>query len=142
VTWIAWNCVWQRNNNAAGHLRKEFTQRFPDIPWVDIVGFRMRHSWELHRGSFEDWTLHNNWGRRPEGGESFIDIQNRFLPFIKSLTHDGLHTNYHVLCVGHGGLLQLMLSLVLTNINNDFVRSHGMAHTDCIIAELHAEGFP
>jgi uncharacterized protein with HEPN domain len=25
---------------AAARLPKEFTARFPDIPWVDIVGFR------------------------------------------------------------------------------------------------------
>lgn len=25
---------------AAAHLPKEFTERFPDIPWMDIVGFR------------------------------------------------------------------------------------------------------
>jgi len=25
---------------AAARLPKEFTKRFPDIPWVDIVGFR------------------------------------------------------------------------------------------------------
>lgn len=99
-------------------------------------------SWGLHRAIYEDWTLNHNHVRKPEGGESFMDIQNRFLPFIKSLTHDGLHPNHHVLCVGHGGLLQLMLPLVLTNIDNDFVRSHAIGHTECVIAELHAEGFP
>jgi uncharacterized protein with HEPN domain len=25
---------------AAAHLPKEFTKRFPGIPWLDIVGFR------------------------------------------------------------------------------------------------------
>jgi len=25
---------------AASHLPKEFTNRFPEIPWVDIIGFR------------------------------------------------------------------------------------------------------
>lgn len=25
---------------AAAHLPKDFTKRFPEIPWVDIVGFR------------------------------------------------------------------------------------------------------
>src|SRR4030067_539877 len=94
-------------------------------------------SWGLHREIHEDWTLNHNWQRKPEGGESFLDIQNRFLPFIKSLTYDGLRTNHHVLCVGHGGLFQLMLPLVLTNIDDDFVRSHGIGHAECVIAELH-----
>ncbi|MEO5887552.1 MAG: DUF86 domain-containing protein [Anaerolineales bacterium] len=25
---------------AAAHLPKEFTTRFPEIPWIDIIGFR------------------------------------------------------------------------------------------------------
>ena len=97
-------------------------------------------SWKLHREIYEDWTLHHNYQRQPEGGECFLDIQNRFLPLIKSLTNDGLHTNHHVLIVGHGGLFQLMLPLVLTNIDNGFVRSHGIRHTDCVIAEQQAGG--
>jgi broad specificity phosphatase PhoE len=92
-------------------------------------------SWKLHRELYEDWTLHHNYLRRPEGGECFLDIQDRFLPFIKALTLDGLHTNHHILLVGHGGLFQLMLPLVLSNIDDLFVRSHGIEHTDCIIAE-------
>src|SRR4026209_239921 len=66
-------------------------------------------SWELHRGFYEDWTLHHNYLRKPDGRENFLEIQDRFLPFIKSLTLDGLHTDHHILCVGHGGLFQLML---------------------------------
>ena len=95
-------------------------------------------SWLMHREIYEDWTLHHNYQRQPEGGECFLDIQNRFLPFIEALTHDGLHTNHHILFVGHGGLFQLMLPLVLTNIDNGFVRSHGIKHTDCVIAEQQA----
>ena len=97
-------------------------------------------SWIMHREIAEDWTLHHNYLRRPEGGESFVDIQNRFLPFIEALTHNGLHTNHHILVVGHGGLFQLMLPLVLTNVDDAFVRSHGIEHTGCIIAEQQPAG--
>jgi broad specificity phosphatase PhoE len=95
-------------------------------------------SWGLHREIYEDWTLHHNYQRRPEGGECFLDIQDRFVPFIKALTHEELNTNHHVLLIGHGGLFQLMLPLVLTNVDDAFVRSHGIDHTDCIIAEQHS----
>jgi len=97
-------------------------------------------SWKLHREIYEDWTLHHNYQRQPEGGECFLDIQNRFLPFIEALTHNGSNTNHHILFVGHGGLFQLMLPLMLTNIDNGFVRSHGIKHTDCVIAEQQAGG--
>lgn len=95
-------------------------------------------SWMLHRKYSNDWTLHGDLLSKPEGGESFVDIQNRFLPFIDSLKQGN---EKHVLLVGHGGLFQLMLPLILKNVDNDFVREHGIGHTDCIIAELHSDGF-
>lgn len=90
-------------------------------------------SWRMHAEIAEDWVVHRNYGRKPQGGESFVDIQNRFLPFIESFKKD--HED-HILLIGHGGLFHLMLPLVLTNIDDDFVRSHGLGHTECVIAEL------
>ena len=97
-------------------------------------------SWGLHRQIYEDWIVHHNYHRQPDGGECFLDIRNRFLPFIKALTEDGSNTNRHILLVGHGGLFQLMLPLVLSNIDDAFVRSHGMQHTDCVIVEQQSAG--
>lgn len=95
-------------------------------------------SWMLHRKYSNDWILHNNLLSKPEGGESFVNIQNRFLPFIKSFKHD---TNEHIMLIGHGGLFQLMLPLVLTNIDQEFVSSHGIGHTECVVAELQTDDF-
>ena len=95
-------------------------------------------SWRLHRAFYEDWTFRYNHSSKPEGGECFVDIKNRFLPFIDSLSRDG---DDHVLLIGHGGLFHLMLPLVLANIEDDFVRTHWIGHTECIIGELHTDGF-
>lgn len=95
-------------------------------------------SWRLHQEYYEDWTLRHNHSNKPEGGECLVDIKNRFLPFIHSLSQDG---DDHILLIGHGGLFHLMLPLVLTNIDNDFVRTHWIGHTECIIGELRAHGF-
>ena len=95
-------------------------------------------SWRLHRHYYEDWTLRRNYSNKPEGGECFVDIQNRFLPFIESFKHE---SDDHILLIGHGGLFHLMLPLILTNIDNDFVQTHWIGHTECVIAELQAEGF-
>jgi len=95
-------------------------------------------SWKQHRKYYEDWTLRHDFLSRPEGGESFVDIQNRFLPFIEALKNED---EGHILLIGHGGIFHLMLPLILTNIDNDFVRSHGIGHTECIDAELHSDGF-
>ena len=95
-------------------------------------------SWMLHRKYSNDWILHNAPLSKPEGGENFVDIQNRFLPFIESLKQS---MSEHTLLIGHSGLFQLMLPLVLTNIDHDFVSSHGMGHTECVIAKLQTDSF-
>jgi probable phosphoglycerate mutase len=97
-------------------------------------------SWKLHRAIADDWTLHHNYQRRPEGGECFLDIRNRFLPFVERLTSDGSPWGGHVLLVGHGGLFHLMLPLILTNIADSFVRSHSLGHTDVVLAEQRPDG--
>lgn len=103
-----------------------------------LEGKSDEESWRSHRQYYEDWVLRHDYLSKPEGGESFVDIQNRFVPFIESLKR------YHdedILLVRHGGLFHLMLPLVLNNIDDNFVRSHEIGHTDCIIAELHSDGF-
>ena len=95
-------------------------------------------SWRLHREYYEDWTLRHNYANRPEGGECFTEIQDRFVPFIESFKQEG---HDHILLIGHGGLFHLMLPLVLANIEDDFVSLHGIGHTGCVIAELHSDEF-
>lgn len=97
-------------------------------------------SWKLHSEIANDWTLNQNVLRKPEGGEDFLDIKKRFIPFIESFTHNELHTQDHILFVAHGGLLQLMLPELLTDIDHAFVRSHGIRHTQCIIVEPQPNG--
>lgn len=97
-------------------------------------------SWQLHQEIAEDWLLHHNWERRPDQGESFLDIKHRFLPFIEQLTQPASLHDKHMLLVGHGGLFKLMLPLILTNIDVPFVTQHPISHTDCIIAELQPNG--
>ena len=104
-----------------------------------LEGQSDEESWRLHRQYYEDWTLRHDYLSKPEGGESFVDIQKRFLPFIESLKRGD--EDEHILLVGHGGLLHLMLPLILTNIDNDFVNAHGIGHTEYVIAELRTDGF-
>ena len=92
-------------------------------------------SWKLHGEIAEDWTINHNYLRKPQGGENFLDIKKRFIPFIESFTHNHLNSQNPVLFVSQGGLLQLMLPKILTNVDRDFVRSHGIGHTQCIITK-------
>ena len=97
-------------------------------------------SWKLHREIAEDWTLNLNYLRKPEGGECFLDIRNRFIPFLEELTRDSTQQDNHILLVGHGGLFQLMLPLILINVDVAFAKSHGMGHTETILAQQEQDG--
>lgn len=97
-------------------------------------------SWQLHSEIAEDWTLNHNYLRKPVGGENFLDIKKRFIPFVESVSQNHSNSQEYILFVSHGGLLQLMLPEILTNIDHNFVRSHGIGHTHCIIVEHQPNG--
>jgi len=122
----------------AFYLPYQVTEALREYDCGYLEGKSDEDSWKRHRQYFEDWTLHQKYTSKPTAGESFIDIQDRFLPFIESLKH---RDDDHMLLIGHGGLFHLMLPLILTNIDNDFVSSHGVGHTECIMVELCPEGF-
>ena len=123
------------------HLPYQVTEALREYDCGILEDKSDEESWKLHSEIAEDWTLSHNYLRKPEGGENFLDIKKRFIPFIESFTHNGLHSQDHILFVSHGGLLQLMLPEILTNIDHAFVRSHGIRHTQCIIAEFHSGRF-
>ena len=114
----------------AFHLPYQVTEALREYDCGILEEQSDEESWKLHSEIAEDWILNHNHLRKPEGGESFLDIQNRFLPFIKSLK---ARIDKHILLIGHGGLFHLMLPLILTNIDNEFVRSHGLGHTDYVL---------
>ena len=123
------------------HLRYQVTEALREYDCGILEDRSDEASWRLHTEIAEDWTLHHNHLRKPEGGESYLDIQDRFLPFIEKLKRERLNDDEHILLVTHGGLLQLMLPLIFTNVDNHFVRLHGVHHTECVIAELRSDGF-
>jgi broad specificity phosphatase PhoE len=95
-------------------------------------------AWQVWHEVFDDWTMHRRWDQRIEGGESFYDVRDRFVPLIEGLVaHD---TDANLLCVAHGGVLWLMLPLVLSNVDTDLMSKHGFGHTTCIVSELEPDG--
>lgn len=97
-------------------------------------------AWGMWQALFDDWVVHKRWERRIEGGESFYDIRDRFVPFIEGLVARYGATDANLLCVAHGGVLWMMLPLVLPNVDNDFVQKHNLGYTTCIVSELGSEG--
>lgn len=120
------------------HLPYQVTEALREYDCGILEEKSDEESWRSHRWFYEDWTLRHNYANKPEGGECFTEIRDRFVPFIESFKREG---DDHVLMIGHGGLFQLMLPLVLNNIDDDFVRSHGLDHMHYVIAELQTDSF-
>lgn len=97
-------------------------------------------AWQLHFAVFDAWVQKSDWERRIEGGESFIEIRNRFVPFIERLIAEYEGSAADIVLVGHGGLYRCMLPLVLANADFDFVLNQPMGNTVCIVTETRPEG--
>jgi probable phosphoglycerate mutase len=83
---------------------------------------------------WDDWILQGNWSHGFEQGESFEDIQARFLPFI-----DSLRQRFHdetMMLVGHGGTFRAMLPLILENIDFPFSHQNWIPNAGYVGAEL------
>ena len=97
-------------------------------------------AWDLWQELFDAWVVHKRWGQRIEGGESFDDIRQRFVPFIEGLVRQYGPTEEGVLCVAHGGVYWMMLPLVLKNVDHALISKHRFGYATCIVSELRPEG--
>lgn len=92
-------------------------------------------AWQGWKELYDAWVVHHMWDQRIEGGESFNDIRNRFLPFIEGLMSRYREATTKIVCVSHGGIYSLMLPLVLKNITREHFSQYGIDYTTCIVAE-------
>ena len=73
-------------------------------------------AWALHQTVVEAWMEYGDLDARIEEGESFVDVRDRFVPFVRGLM-ESYEEAAPVILVGHGGLYQCMLPLVLENLD-------------------------
>ncbi len=91
--------------------------------------------WRMHTAQREAWLKQQRWEERLEGGESFYDIRDRFVPLIDSLKERCAATQEHILLVGHGGTYACMLPLVLENVSFGTPAAREFPNTGVVIAE-------
>ena len=75
-----------------------------------------------------------------EGGESFLDIQARFEPFIDGMIQRYGETGANVVCVAHGGVYRTMLPSLLKNVTAELISRYGFEYSACIVAEWRPAG--
>jgi probable phosphoglycerate mutase len=120
------------------HAPMETTEALREWSVGIYEGTTDKEGWELHRQVQEDWFFKNKPESKMPGGESFLEIRERFVPFIDQLTQND--TEQNILCVAHGGLYLAMLPVIFKNIDLPFANEHGFPYTSCTIAEARAEG--
>jgi broad specificity phosphatase PhoE len=96
--------------------------------------------WELHRQVQDDWFVHHKLDSRMPGGESFLDVRERFVPFVEGLVRTGRNADRNIVLVGHGGLYIAMLPAVFQNVDWSFARQQGFPNTGCALAEARPDG--
>lgn len=92
-------------------------------------------SWKLHSQIFNQWN-DGKWDDRIQGGESFNDMRNRFLPFLGCVLNEfqGLHVN--IIMVGHGGLYHCMLPLVIEDLDSKYMAKNPLSNTGFIHVKI------
>ena len=97
-------------------------------------------SWQQFFQLVDTWMLQRDWEQSIDGGESFLDIQRRFVPFIDSLIQQYGASQAQFLLVGHGGTYRCMLPLILNNIDFTFANWQRLPNTAIVSAETTPEG--
>jgi broad specificity phosphatase PhoE len=82
------------------------------------------------------WTVEKDLGFRHGEGESFIEAQRRFLPFVRELMNRHSDDTGVVVVVAHGAVLAFMVPVLASNVPADFAVRHPLANTSIIKTEL------
>ncbi len=98
-------------------------------------------SWQQWHELYTAWTVRRDWGQRLEGGESFFDLRNRFVPFIQTLIDQFGDRDAQVACVSHGGVYRMMLPLLFADLDADLFEQRGLGYAACLVAELRPDGW-
>jgi probable phosphoglycerate mutase len=96
-------------------------------------------SWDRHREVWERWFNQGDFDFRAEGGESYRDIEARFVPFIRGLIAHYGEQEVSLALVSHGGTLRAALPLVLDNIDLAFAGGQALRNADVVRGELRGD---
>jgi broad specificity phosphatase PhoE len=119
----------------------EVTEALREYDLGELEGKADEKTWQFWQELFDAWTKDRRWEQSAPGGENFHHVKNRFVPFIEGLIQQYQDTEANLLCIGHGGLYWIMLPLVLTNIDTEFILNHrSFEYASLIISELRSDG--
>jgi probable phosphoglycerate mutase len=82
------------------------------------------------------WFVEKDADARAPGGESFAEVQRRFLPFVREVMNRHALDSGVVVIVAHSATLGYMVPVLATNVPSDFALRHPLPNTGIIKTEL------
>ncbi len=82
------------------------------------------------------WYNQKDYARCMPGGESFLDIRARFVPFVQELVNAYQNSDETMVLVSHGGIFYAMLPEILTNVSWSEMQTRKFSNTGYVVAEL------
>lgn len=105
-----------------------------------LEGTRDPKGWEMQHKVMQDWFVHRRLQSKIAEGESFLEIQARFVPFINKVVEQFQEADEQVVLVGHGGLYIAMLPVILQNIGIEYSLHSVFPNTGYVLAEIRQGG--
>ena len=82
------------------------------------------------------WTVERDPEARHGEGESFADVQRRFLPFVREVMNRHAQDTGVVVIVAHAATIGFMLPVLAGNVPADYAMLHPLPNTGIIKTEL------
>ena len=82
------------------------------------------------------WTVEKDLEARHGEGESFADVQRRFLPFVREVMNRHAQDSGVVVIVAHAATLGFMVPVLASNVPADYALLHPMPNTGIVRTEL------
>ena len=80
------------------------------------------------------WLLDHRWDQRLEGGESLLEMRDRFVPLLETLCRQYGPGNGDLVLVGHSAIYASILPLVMDNVDHNFAWSHPLKKAGQVVA--------
>ncbi|HEU4484540.1 MAG TPA: histidine phosphatase family protein [Povalibacter sp.] len=98
---------------------------------LDAADARQQYLDLLHR-----WLVDKDIAAHLGDGESFADVQRRFLPFVRELMNRHQDDTGVIVIVSHSALLGAFVPVLAPNVPADFSLTHPLSNTSIIKTEL------
>lgn len=90
----------------------------------------------IYTGLARKWLVEKDFEARHGSGESYADVQRRFLPFVREVMNRHAQDSGVVVIVAHSATIGFMMPMLAGNVPADFALRHSLPNTGIVKTEL------